>query len=212
MMTSGKQEWEQEGRQHARRRENATWEIAWWLVEGYDRGFDPAFAYATVLLERSRSAIENYYRVGRAYPRGKQHPDLSFSTHRELLREPNPDARALVLSMALENRWFASDVVRYFDAHPPTSRVVVGQGRESRNPARTAYVARKRDAYSGSHVQCPACAHVFPIKGNKARRNGNDAETPRDSRSGEAARPAVHALPGGAAGEVQAEDGAARDA
>ena len=207
-----REQWLESGRMNAKRKENATWEIAWWLVEGEVRGFDPGFAASQVILQRSRPTIENYYRVGRAWPRGKNHPDLSFSTHRELLREPDETARALVLCMVLENHWYASDVVRYFDEHPPSGRHLVGLEKESRNPARTKYVVRKRDTYSGSHVKCPCgCEHVFPIKGNKARRDGN-AETPRDSRRGEAARPAVHALPGGEAGEVQAEDGAARDA
>lgn len=163
-----REQWIEAGRLHAKRKDNATWEVAWWLVEGDARGFDPGFGSAQVLLQRSRSTIENYYRVGRAWPRGKNHPDLSFSTHRELLREPDPTARALVLSMALERGWYANDIARHFAEHPPSGRGLVGVAKESRSPARTPYVARKREVYVGAHVKCPCgCEHVFPIKGNK---------------------------------------------
>ena len=160
--------WEQAGRYHAQRSENSIWEIAWWLVEGQTRDFDPGFSRSMVILKRARSTIENYYRVGRAYPRGKNNTALSFDTHRALLREPDEAARALVLCMTLENNWYANDVQRYFDANPPSGRALVGHDRVSRNPKRTPYVARKREVYVGSHVKCPCgCEHVFPIKGNK---------------------------------------------
>lgn len=179
--------WEYAGRQHAARSENRIWDIAWWLVEGQGKAFDPSFARSTVILQRARPTLENYYRVGRAYPKGTNHPDLSFDAHRALLREPNEAERAMVLCLALEHGWFANDIERHFELHPPTARHLVGldsRSRASRNPKRTHLVERKRDGYAGTHVQCPACAFVFPIKRNKAPRpmpvetGGSDAMAP----------------------------------
>lgn len=198
--TAAIEAWQQAGRQHAKRRENSTWEVAWWLVEGYDRGFDPGFAYAQQLLQRSKSTIENYYRVGRAYPRGKQHPDLSFSTHRELLREPDENARALVLCLAIEKGWFANDVAKYFDEHPPSVRPLVGIDKDSRNPRRSPYVRKKRGDYLGAHVKCPCgCEHVFPVRGNKVAPHAVAPEVVEGGRAdarGREAEPADVPIPG----------------
>jgi len=160
--------WLEAGKLVARREQNSNWEMAWWLAEGQGKAFDPCFARSMVILQRARPTLENYCRVGRAFPRGRNNDLLSFDTHRALLREPDETSRLLVLSMAIENHWFANDVEHYFDLHPPTARGLVGVDRPSSNPRRTLVVERKRDGYSGAHVKCPECAHVFPVKGHKA--------------------------------------------
>lgn len=160
--------WIEAGRMHHRRGENNLWEIAWWLVEGQMKAFDSGFTESAKILGLAPSTIENYYRVGLAYPRGRNHPDLAFTTHRELLRERDETSRALVLSMAIEHGWYADDVVRYFEANPPTARPLVGVDTPPSRANRTPY---QRKYFVGAHVKCPCgCEHVFPIKGNKVPR------------------------------------------
>jgi len=158
------QEWELEGRMHARRAQNATWEIAWWLVDGQARHYDVGFARASAILGLAADTCHGYHRVGKAFPRGKAHPDLSFSAHRELLREPDEALRAIVLSQAIEHGWGQDDIVRHFEQHPPSSREYAGQGRPAGRANKAPY---NRKYYEPVQVKCPHCERVFPVKGNK---------------------------------------------
>jgi hypothetical protein len=149
-------EWIFEGRMHVTRAERSGWELAWWLVLG--REFDPDFSLSQQLTGYSKAHLYNLYRVGVAFPRGRAHPDLSLSAHRELLREPDETERTLLFSRAIEERWTQSDVVAHFEKKAPTPRA------QSDHPKAVA----SRKYYPGAHVRCPCgCGHVFPVKGHK---------------------------------------------
>lgn len=207
-----REQWEEAGRMCALREQKSLWEIAWWLVEGDARGYDPGFASAQVILQRERTTIENYYRVGRAWPRGTPHPDLSFSTHKELLREPDVARRAEVLSLAIEGRWFASDVARHFDQHPPSVRALVGVDRPPGATNRAPYERKYYNSHLAVHVKCPCgCGHVFPIKGNKVTRDGQPTSA-SDSRGGQAFGPAARPLSDSEASALSAPPATSGDA
>lgn len=157
-----RQEWETIGRERALRERRATWELAHWLVAG--REWDRDFAVSAEITGYSRSHLWNLYRVGVAFPEGKAHPDLSFTVHRELLRARDEATRLIVLSSAIEGRWTAEDVIAHFERHPQQTRPMARPDFAVVKPTKT---ERSRRAYVGTHVGCPACGHVFPVRGHK---------------------------------------------
>jgi hypothetical protein len=206
------EQWEQDGRLVAVKRENSIWEMAWWLVEGQMKAFDAGFSVSSRILKRDKKTLENYYRVGLAWPRGTQHPDLAFTTHRELLRERDPVARALVMSEAIEHGWFADDVTRYFEKNPPSPRPLVGMDRPPSSKNRTPYQRRYQKTVM---VKCPCgCGHIFPVKGNKVSRDAvatEVAEGGRQDARGREAEPADVPVPGsgdsGGSGDTDTDAG-----
>ena len=164
-MTPDQKAWEEAGWMCAKRAENSVWEMAWWLVEGQLKDYDKNFTRSSEILGLSNTTLHTYYRVGFAYPRGKVLP-LSFTSHRELLRERDVALRGMVASMAIEHNWTSEDIVRHFEKNPPSTLQMSGEdepaGRDNKAPYSRKY-------YQGVHVKCPCgCGHVFPVKGNKA--------------------------------------------
>lgn len=173
-------EWIAEGRLHVVRAERSGWELAWWLVQG--REFDPQFKVSMEVTGYSESHLFNLYRVGYVFPRGRAHPDLSLSAHRELLREPDETDRTLLFAKAIEERWTQGDVVAHFERSAPSART------ESDHPKSVA----SRKYYAGVHVRCPCgCDHVFPVKGHKVSHEAVAREDPNHLRRATAAEGAI---------------------
>lgn len=150
-----REEWIEEGRLHMARSERSGWQLAWWLVQG--REWDHDFTLSAKVTGYSASYLYTLYRVGTVFPKGRAHPDLSLSAHRELLREPDEISRTLLFARAIEERWTQSDVVAHFDRAGPRPQSVHLKSVASRK------------YYVGVQVRCPACGHVHPVKGHKVR-------------------------------------------
>lgn len=182
-----REEWTTELRLLTVKRRRAAWDLAWLLVRGRREGLaDADFANAAAATGYSRAHCHNLFRVGLAFPKEKAHPDLPFSVHRELLREPDETQRALVFAKAIEERWTAEDAVRYFADNPPTRRPYVGEDQPAGKANRAPY---NRKYYVGAHVECPNCHERFPVKGHKVTTDAVATEVVeergREARGGE---------------------------
>ena len=146
------EEWVEEG-QHIRRRiEGSTWALGDWLNRGaeWDRGFKRSMA----ITGYAASTLWNASRVAKAFPIEDRKVNLSFTTHREIMREEDPEARKALLARACDERWTPDDVTRYFQ--------------ENRTEARPAPADK---TYQHVQVKCPQCAHVFEVRGHKVARS-----------------------------------------
>jgi hypothetical protein len=167
-----REEWIEEGRVHVARLERSGWELAWWLVQG--REFDRDFSVSAQMTGYTESYLYTLYRVGYVFPRGRAHPDLSLSAHRELLREPDETARTMLFAKAIEEKWTQGDVVAHFERNPATPR----------EPSDHPKAVASRTFYQGVHVKCPCgCGHVFPVRGHKvpAPQKGVDPCLPNEN-------------------------------
>lgn len=160
-------EWIEEG-QHIRRRiEGSTWALGDWLNRGgeWDRGFKRSQA----ITGYAASTLWNASRTARAFAPEDRKVNLSFTTHRELLRVDDVGERMALLERACKERWTPDDVVRYLrevrDAEPSV---------ESETSTETVAAAAPRtkppSEYQHVCVKCPKCAHVFEVRGHKVAR------------------------------------------
>lgn len=171
-----REQWAEQLQMAALKRKRATWEIAWLLVEGQRQAYDANFTESAKLLGYSTSWCYAMYATGRAFPRERAHPDLSFSCHRELLREEDETNRALLFARAIEEKWSQLDAQAWFDKHPPSKRlgpVTVAPPRKLDGRRKTLR-PKAPSHYVHVQVRCPACGHVHPVKGNKVRREDDD--------------------------------------
>lgn len=166
-----RERWIEEVKLLSAKRTKATWDLADALVYGREQAFDPDFAEASQITGYSRSWCWTLHAVALAFPTGRRNAGLSFSAHRELLREKDPTDRLLLMSRALEEGWTQYDVAAHFTRNPPATK-----------PASVTYLKTLAtpSGYKHAEVKCPSCGHHFPVKGHKV--NALAPEVPEGER------------------------------
>ncbi len=159
------------GRTLVKRRDGASWALGDWLIEGgrTDRQWFGGSTYenAAKITGYGISWLSNLHRVCLTFPPDGRHPELSFSTHKEILRAAEHE-RPRIIKMAKAKSWSSDDVITYVNSLIPKQK--------------SDRVRQKRTVgsyYSSPKVRCPnvvicrecghssACRHEFSIKGHK---------------------------------------------
>jgi hypothetical protein len=163
-------EWRDCGREIRNRAVAAQWQLGDWLLEGgrqrdrralrvqdvEGRWFQHSvYEEAARVTGYSESHLSNCARVAEAFPRDQRVLTLTFSHHREVLKLPPGDERAATLALCVERRWGVEDLINYIaSVHAEPEPVP----------------SKRPNGYMCTHVKCPHCQYVFPVRGHKVPR------------------------------------------
>jgi hypothetical protein len=152
-------EWTEAGAAIRSRTEGGHWALGDWLVYGGRTGrnwLGSSYAHAIRVTGYGLPWLSTAFKVSEAFPPEVRDPQVTWGAYR-VLHGVAESLRGDLLRTVRQKRWSAADLQAHLDErHPRTFGAATGRG-----PARRS----QRD-----RVVCPNCSHVFPIHGNREKK------------------------------------------